>query len=182
MERFSGLRGGYRPSRRPGGSDAGSRPALAWKHGPSRLSVAAVRRTTGEWRWPLDRVVVTSSFGKREGRVHEGVDLKAPPGTPVLCVQQGEVIYSGSGIGGYGRLVVIEHPSGLFSVYAHNSRLLVSRGDRVRRGQRIALSGSSGHATGPHVHFEIRKGERALDPELILPVVDDIPGNTAKRS
>ena len=172
IDRLSTLKSGRHPGRMPSRDGRGAEGGSAWKNGPSRLSVAAVRRTAGEWRWPLERVVVTSSFGKRSGRVHEGVDLKAAAGTPVLAVQQGEVIYAGSGIGGYGRLVVLEHPSGLYSVYAHNSKLLVKRGERVRKGQRVSLSGQSGHATGPHLHFEIRKGERALDPELILPVAE----------
>lgn len=118
--------------------------------------------------WPLQRVEVTSRFGERDGDPHEGIDLRASTGTPVLAAHDGVVLYSGSGIGGYGRLVVIKNGQGISTVYGHNSRLLVRKGQRVRRGQRIALSGSTGRSSGPHVHFEVRLGVRAVDPLLLI--------------
>ncbi|MCC7442115.1 MAG: M23 family metallopeptidase [Bdellovibrionales bacterium] len=143
---------------------------------PSRPTEAAtgedldyVAKRANGWDWPLSRVAVTSTFGRREGRFHEGIDLKARVGTPVFAAEKGEVVYSGNRIGGYGRMVVIRHPGGLFSVYAHHSRNLVDEGQEVKRGQKIALSVKSGRASGPHLHFEVRRGARPVDPQEVLP-------------
>ena len=110
------------------------------------------------FRWPLAtvRIVIGSPFGTRDGRPHEGIDLPAPVGTPVFAAADGQVAYAGNGIRGYGNLVVIKHAGDLLTVYAHNSLLLVTQGQPVRAGDRIALVGQSGRATGPHLHFEVR--------------------------
>jgi murein DD-endopeptidase MepM/ murein hydrolase activator NlpD len=118
--------------------------------------------------WPLKSVTVTSYFGYRGGRRHEGIDFLAPIGTPVIAAHAGEVIYSGNGITGYGNMVVIRHPSGLSSVYAHHERNLVRRGQFIRRGQTIAYSGNTGRSTAPHLHFEMRDGADPFDPMLVL--------------
>ncbi len=120
-------------------------------------------------RWPLTRVVVGSPFGARWGKPHEGIDLPAPIGTPVFAAADGQVIYAGSGVRGYGLLVVVKHPSDLLTVYAHNSLLLVTAGQPVRAGDLIARVGQSGHATGPHLHFEVRIGQIPRDPMPFLP-------------
>jgi murein DD-endopeptidase MepM/ murein hydrolase activator NlpD len=118
--------------------------------------------------WPV-RGRVSSGFGRRRGRLHEGIDVSAPAGTPVRAAEAGRVIYSGDGLGAYGRAVVLRH-AGLFdTVYAHNRRNLVRKGQRVARGERIAEVGSTGNATGPHLHFEIRREDRPRDPLLYLP-------------
>jgi lipoprotein NlpD len=124
-------------------------------------------------RWPLQtgRLVVSSHFGVRDGRPHEGIDLAAPTGTPVFAAADGAVAYAGNGIRGYGNIVVLRHGSGMMTVYAHNSVLLVSRGQPVRAGDRIALVGQSGRASGPHLHFEVRIGEIARNPLAMLPEV-----------
>jgi murein DD-endopeptidase MepM/ murein hydrolase activator NlpD len=121
------------------------------------------------FHWPVETPRVTSLFGKRWGRPHEGIDLTAPVGTPVFAAGVGQVVYSGSAVRGYGNMVVLKHEGEFMTVYAHNSVLLVKVGDHVRAGQRIALSGQSGHATGPHVHFEVRKGQVPCDPLPYLP-------------
>ena len=120
-------------------------------------------------RWPLRRVVVGSPFGARWGKPHEGIDLPAPIGTPVFAAADGQVIYAGSGVRGYGLLVVLRHPNDLLTVYAHNSLLLVTEGQPVRAGDLIARVGQSGHATGPHLHFEVRIGQIPRDPMPYLP-------------
>jgi murein DD-endopeptidase MepM/ murein hydrolase activator NlpD len=122
-------------------------------------------------RWPLTtiKVVVGSPFGSRWGKSHQGIDLPAPIGTPVFAAADGRVVYAGNGIRGYGNLVVLKHPGDLLTVYAHNSVLLVSEGQAVRAGDRIALVGQSGHATGPHLHFEVRTGQIPRDPMSYLP-------------
>jgi murein DD-endopeptidase MepM/ murein hydrolase activator NlpD len=132
--------------------------------------LTAVKRKATRWAPPLRDMQITSRFGMRGGDFHEGIDLRAPVGTPVHAVEGGTVAYAGSRISGYGRMVVVKHGSGLATLYAHNSRLLVRAGQKVARGQRIALSGKSGRATGPHVHFEVRSGLVALDPAEVLQV------------
>ena len=120
-------------------------------------------------RWPVESPRITSQFGSRWGRQHEGIDLSAPIGTPVFAADGGEVVYSGNTVRGYGNMIVLKHADGLLTVYAHNSVLLVKVGAAVRAGDRIALSGQSGHASGPHVHFEVRRAEIPRDPLQFLP-------------
>ena len=127
-----------------------------------------LRSVTQSWRWPLQEVEVTSSFGIRHGDFHDGVDLRAPIGTRVYAAAPGVVIYSGSRISGYGKMLVIRHQDKLSTVYAHNSKLLVRKGQKVRRGQLIAYSGNTGRSSGPHVHFEVRKGIVAINPISLL--------------
>jgi murein DD-endopeptidase MepM/ murein hydrolase activator NlpD len=123
-------------------------------------------------KWPLSHVQVTSGFGKRGSEFHEGVDLQATSGTSVYSAQSGRVIYAGSKIRGYGRLIVIKHDRGISTVYAHNSKILVKVGDRVKLGQKIAVSGKSGKVSGPHLHFEVRKGVAAVDPVKVMPATN----------
>jgi murein DD-endopeptidase MepM/ murein hydrolase activator NlpD len=127
-----------------------------------------------QFRWPLAtvRIVIGSPFGTRDGRPHEGIDLPAPVGTPVFAAGDGQVAYAGNGVRGYGNLVVIKHPGDLLTVYAHNSLLMVTQGQPVRAGDRIALVGQSGRATGPHLHFEVRTGQIPRNPMSFLP---DVP-------
>lgn len=122
----------------------------------------------GPFQWPLKSVKVTSGFGQRGREFHEGVDLRAPMHTPVLAAHSGTVLYAGDGIRGYGKLIVIRHEGLLATLYAHNSRFVVKRGDAVRQGQVIAFSGATGHVSGPHVHFEVREGLTALNPVQFL--------------
>lgn len=128
-----------------------------------RPSIARIERVTADWVWPLEKVELTSHFGRRKGSFHEGIDLRAPVGTRVRAVQKGRVVYAGT-VSGYGKLVVIRHEGELFSVYAHNSKILVKEGQSVKKGQLITRSGKTGRATGPHLHFEVRHREVALDP------------------
>jgi lipoprotein NlpD len=134
---------------------------------PAAIEIAGL--ASGALGWPLAQVQVTSPFGKRGRDFHEGIDLKAPHGTEVLAAQDGTVLYVGSRIRGYGKMIVLRHARQLSTIYAHNSSLLVRIGQTVKRGQRIALSGKTGHVTGPHLHFEIRDGMAALNPMDLLP-------------
>ncbi|MCD6450831.1 MAG: peptidoglycan DD-metalloendopeptidase family protein [Acidobacteria bacterium] len=117
--------------------------------------------------WPLFGEV-TSLFGPRGNGFHTGIDIAAKPGTPIRAAADGVVIYAGQRFHGYGKMVMIEHPGGITTIYAHNKENLVRKGDRVRRGEIIALVGSSGNATGPHLHFEVRKGNTPINPILLL--------------
>ncbi len=121
--------------------------------------------------WPVRSGSVSSYYGPRSRNFHEGIDIGAPRGAPVLAAKAGRVVYSGRAIRGYGNLVIISHNSGYSTLYAHNSRNLVRKGSYVRRGEKIALIGSTGRSTGPHVHFEVRKNERPADPLGYLPGV-----------
>jgi murein DD-endopeptidase MepM/ murein hydrolase activator NlpD len=117
--------------------------------------------------WPLEGVLY-GRYGVRAGRRHDGIDIAAPEGTPVLAAADGTVIYAGEQ-SGYGSIVILRHANGLVTLYAHNSRLLVEDGDRVSRGQPIARVGQTGRTTGPHLHFEVRQGTRPKNPLLFLP-------------
>jgi murein DD-endopeptidase MepM/ murein hydrolase activator NlpD len=112
--------------------------------------------------WPVDGPV-TSGFGMRWGRMHTGIDIAVTTGTPVHASASGTVVYAGW-MSGYGNLVAVDHGGGLATAYAHNSSLLVSVGQSVQQGDTIALSGSTGHSTGPHVHFEVRVNGVPVDP------------------
>ncbi len=123
----------------------------------------------GGLRWPLAAPRLTSAFGQRQGRPHEGIDLGAATGTPIFAAREGTVLYAGDAIRGYGNMVVLGHHADLLTVYAHSSVLLVRTGDRVATGQTIARVGQSGHATAPHLHFEVRRGQVPQDPLQELP-------------
>ena len=112
--------------------------------------------------WPVHGVV-TSTFGWRWGRMHEGVDIAVGSGTPVVAAAAGTVIVAGW-MGGYGNLVVVDHGNGIATAYGHNTNVTVFVGQSVAQGQLIAYSGNTGHSTGPHVHFEVRVGGAAVDP------------------
>lgn len=118
--------------------------------------------------WPL-MGRKTSGYGPRGGRHHQGLDLAAPTGTLVLAAADGKVAYSGNGMRGYGKVVVIKHHNDLSTVYAHNSSLLVRMGDSVEQGQTVAKVGQTGWATGPHLHFEVRRRGVPEDPMNFLP-------------
>jgi murein DD-endopeptidase MepM/ murein hydrolase activator NlpD len=137
--------------------------------GPGMPPPLAIGQTPLRWPLATGRIVVGSPFGTREGRPHEGIDLPAPVGTPVFAAADGRVVYASNGIRGYGNLVVVRHAGDLLTVYAHNSVLLVAQGQPVRAGDRIALVGQSGRATGPHLHFEVRSGQIPRNPMGFLP-------------
>jgi murein DD-endopeptidase MepM/ murein hydrolase activator NlpD len=118
-------------------------------------------------RDPLARGI-TDRFGPRGNRFHTGVDYPAPAGALVAAAGRGQVVFAGWDTGGYGNLVVIEHPLGVRSMYAHLSRVGVSRGSAVTAGATIGRVGSTGLSTGPHLHFELRRGGAALDPLTAL--------------
>ncbi|MCW2973492.1 MAG: hypothetical protein JWN72_1765 [Thermoleophilia bacterium] len=132
-------------------------------HGPP---VASTRLA-----WPLHRgILVNSPFGARWGRMHTGVDFEAGIGTPVFAAGDGRVSFVGE-MSGYGNLVIIDHPNGLQTYYAHFSAFTpgVVVGDAIARGTQVGLSGCTGSCTGPHLHFEVRVGGNATNPMPYLP-------------
>ncbi len=129
-----------------------------------RSSVPAVVAPSGSGvlGWPVSGPV-TSGFGVRWGRMHEGIDIAVGEGTPVRAAAAGTVIYAGW-MSGYGNLVAVDHGNGLSTAYAHNSSLAVSVGQSVAAGEIVSYSGNTGNSTGPHVHFEVRVDGSAVDP------------------
>jgi murein DD-endopeptidase MepM/ murein hydrolase activator NlpD len=125
-------------------------------------ATVVVRSGSGVLGWPVSGPV-TSGFGLRWGRMHEGIDIAVGIGTTVHAAAAGTVIYAGW-MGGYGNLVVVDHGNGLSTAYAHNSSLAVTVGQSVAAGDVVSYSGSTGHSTGPHVHFEVRVDGSAVDP------------------
>jgi murein DD-endopeptidase MepM/ murein hydrolase activator NlpD len=119
--------------------------------------------------WPANGLL-SSGYGWRWGRMHNGIDIAGPVGTPIFAAASGVVTYAGWNSGGYGNLVEIEHPDGSFTIYAHNHRILVQEGQEVDQGEQVAEMGSTGFSTGPHLHFEIHpSGEGAVNPIAYLP-------------
>jgi len=118
--------------------------------------------------WPVDGQVF-SNFGIRNGRRHDGIDIAAKTGTPIRSAADGKVVFSDR-LSGYGNMIIVKHKDDFFTVYAHNSKNKAKKGENVKRGQLIAAVGSTGRATGPHCHFEIRHGQKARNPLFLLPV------------
>lgn len=125
------------------------------------------RKGTGVFSRPVTRGPVTSEFGWRWGRRHNGIDIGIPIGTDVHAADGGVVIFAGTQ-SGYGKVVKIDHGANLISIYAHNSKLYVKKGDKVFKGQTISASGNTGVSTGPHLHFEIRKNGTPVNPRNYL--------------
>ena len=105
---------------------------------------------------------------RKDGQHNDGINILAPRGAPVRAAENGVVVYAGEELRGFGQLLLVKHSGGWVTAYAHNQALLVGRGQTVKRGQTIARVGSSGNVASPQLHFEIRKGTRALDPARLL--------------
>lgn len=133
----------------------------------SRRALAR-RETDLDFSWPV-RGRLSSRFGWRRGRHHDGIDIPAKSGAPVHAAEAGRVIHSGKGLGDYGKVVIVKHAGRYSTVYAHNRRNRVRKGEFVEKGQVIAEVGKTGNASGNHVHFELRRDRRPEDPLLYLP-------------
>jgi murein DD-endopeptidase MepM/ murein hydrolase activator NlpD len=110
-----------------------------------------------KWVHPMPGAAVTSCFGQRWGRLHAGVDLASPSGTPIRAAGAGTVVLAGVE-GGYGNAVLVDHGNGYLTHYGHMSAIVVKVGQKVATGEQIGNEGSTGHSTGPHLHFEVHKG------------------------
>jgi murein DD-endopeptidase MepM/ murein hydrolase activator NlpD len=141
---------------------AAVRARIQGAQGGGGAGAGPIKRGSGNLIWPVNGPVV-SPFGMRWGRLHAGVDIAVPSGTPVRASASGNVIIAGA-VGGYGNYICIAHGGSLSTCYGHNSSLGVSQGQSVRQGQVIASSGCTGHCFGPHVHFETRINGSPVDP------------------
>jgi murein DD-endopeptidase MepM/ murein hydrolase activator NlpD len=163
--RLPGAGGGARTTRVANRTTA--RPPLPGRKPvrvPGKRSEPAPPRTSAKFAWPL-RGPILVKFGPRGGGVHnDGINIAARAGTPVRATEDGIVAYAGNELRGFGNLLLIRHGGNWMSAYAHSRDILVRRGDRVKRGQTIARVGSTGNVTRPQLHFELRKGDEAVNP------------------
>ncbi|MGW8136413.1 peptidoglycan DD-metalloendopeptidase family protein [Sphingomonas zeae] len=159
----------------------GGEPALASNQEPAKPSatprrvlpptavVAAPARLRSGFAWPVDGRVVKRFGAGSSGERNDGIKVAVPVGTPIKATADGVVAYVGDGIAALGGLVIVKHGDGWTSVYGHASKLMVQRGQSVKRGQTLALSGQTGFADRPELHFELRRGRTPVDPLTQLP-------------
>ena len=144
-----------------------SAEAISLKLPPLPPSEEYLPNTFDGYVWPA-KGVLTSGYGWRWGRLHKGIDIAAPVGTPIFAAASGKVISAGWNSGGYGNLVKIRHLDGSVTLYAHNNRISVRKGQKVTQGQKIAEMGNTGFSTGPHLHFEIHSKKYGVTNPLAL--------------
>lgn len=142
------------------GESVSSITTLPWKDYDRNIQLQSF---SSQMLWPVEGGRLSSGYGIRNGRFHEGLDIRAPSASPIRAAVSGKVVFSGW-LNGYGLTIVLYHGEGMATVFAHNSKNLRRVGDFVQRGQPIALVGTSGEATGAHVHFEIRQNGRPVNP------------------
>jgi murein DD-endopeptidase MepM/ murein hydrolase activator NlpD len=139
-------------------------PAEAKAEPKSKAAEGVASASGQKFRWPVKGRVI-ASYGPRSDSTHnDGVNIAVPMGTEVLAAEQGVVAYAGSELKGYGNLILLRHDNGWVTAYAHNEEILVKRGDKVKRGQAIAKAGKTGTVDQPQVHFELRQGQKPIDP------------------
>jgi murein DD-endopeptidase MepM/ murein hydrolase activator NlpD len=148
------------PKRHPKSTAAAPKP-------PARAPKPPARSGKG-FLWPVEGKVVSGFGVKSKGLHNDGINIAAPRGAAVVAAENGIVAYAGNELRGFGNLLLVKHSGGWLTAYAHNERLLVKRGEKVRKGQRIADVGSSGTVSTPQLHFELRKGRRAVNPRKHL--------------
>ncbi len=165
-----------RPATRPAASSASdaetdappapSRPAV--RRAPSTASIPPPSRSGRGFIWPVSGKTIARFGSIGKGLKNDGINILAKRGTPVRAIENGVVAYAGNELRGFGNLLLLKHDDGWISAYAHNDTLLVNVGDRVSRGQVISRVGSTGSVDTPQLHFELRRGNRAVDPEKYL--------------
>ena len=146
-----------------------SGPKPRKKIGPHKPQIKKTVPVKNYLIWPV-KGTLTSTFGKRNGRKHDGIDIGAPKGTAIYAAADGQVVFSDWGPTGYGLMIIIKHEHHLTTVYSHNSKNWVRKNDRVKRGQKVASVGSTGRSTGPHLHFEVRNDTHPRNPLKYLPL------------
>jgi murein DD-endopeptidase MepM/ murein hydrolase activator NlpD len=158
------------PSSFPNKTTASRQPAPqpVWNKPAPRPLKAPPRRSGRKFLWPVKGKIIVA-FGPRKGGFHnDGLNIAARAGTPIKAAENGVVAYVGNQLQGFGNLVLIKHSGGWMTAYAHGSRVFVRRGSVVKRGQTIARVGRTGNVNKPQLHFELRRGDRAVDPRRYL--------------
>jgi murein DD-endopeptidase MepM/ murein hydrolase activator NlpD len=150
------------------GSAPAEKPVAASK-APGTAVAPAEPSATIMLAWPVDGRILSGFGAKAGGRYNDGINLKATRGGAVRAAADGVVAYAGDAIPGFGNLLLIKHPGGWVTAYAHNEALLVSLGTKVRAGEPVARAGASGAVDTPQLHFEVRRGRTAVDPLRYLP-------------
>lgn len=120
---------------------------------------------SSKFEWPVPSGKVLARFGKNGNKFNEGINISAPLGSNVNAAGDGKVIYIGNNIEGYGNLVIVKHDNDLMTAYSHVKDVLVDRGNKVSKGQRIATIGNTGNVKEPQLHFSVRKGKKTINPE-----------------
>ena len=151
---------------RPGAVKEAERTAAAAP--PTRPGPPPPGSGRARFIWPLKGTVISRYGPIGKGLYNDGINIAAPRGTAVRAAGSGVVAYAGNEIRGFGNLILIRHPNGWVSAYAHNAKMLVEQGQKVRQGQVVSRVGASGNVNRPQLHFELRRGNRAVDPERHL--------------
>ncbi|MGC2204128.1 MAG: M23 family metallopeptidase, partial [Stellaceae bacterium] len=166
----------------PPGESAAARPTQTPEPAPAAVaptgrvpeapeapkSVKPPVRGTSAFLWPVRGQVVSSYGAKADGTHNDGINIAAAKGTAVEAADEGVVAYTGNELRGYGNLILVKHGNGWISAYAHCDQILVKRGEKVARGQMIARVGATGNVSQPQLHFELRRGQHAVDPREFL--------------
>ena len=139
------------------------------KSAPVTDSYVAPKSRKTKFDWPVKGTIISGYGNLGSGRKNDGINIKAALGTNVKAADSGTVAYAGNELKGFGNLILIKHPDGWITAYAHNDRLFVKKGQKVSRGEKIATVGSTGSVTTPQLHFEVRSGKKAVNPRPYLP-------------
>lgn len=157
------------PSAAAATASTSATPTTAETAAPPPELVTPAPHGGGGFEWPVEGHVIEGYGTGANGTHNDGINIAVRAGEPVRAADGGVVAYAGNELRGYGNLVLIRHPGGYMTAYAHNGQILVKRGDVVKRGQEIAKAGATGAVDSPQLHFEIRQGTHALDPTTLLP-------------
>jgi len=159
-----------KPNLKPGAKPSVQQASTAARAKTIERSLSSVPKNSGNGKFmrPVSGKVISTFGPKKDGLHNDGINIKAARGTAVRAGENGRVVYVGDDLEGYGNLVLIRHENRYMSAYAHLGKMLVKKGDAVKRGQSIGTVGSTGHVDSPQLHFEIRKGTKALNPDKYL--------------
>lgn len=128
-----------------------------------------VQKRKSKFAWPVQGKIISKYGVIAKGRNNDGINIKAPLGTPVKAADNGTIAYAGNELKGFGNLILIKHSGGWITAYAHNDRISVKKGQKVNKGDKIATVGSTGGVSSPQLHFEVRAGKKAINPLQYLP-------------
>jgi murein DD-endopeptidase MepM/ murein hydrolase activator NlpD len=140
------------------------KPPLRSKAQAARQEMASNQAPISKFQWPVKGKILAKYGNKSAGLRNDGVNIQAKKGTPIKAAESGQVVYVGSALKGYGNLILLKHRGGWLTAYAHAQKTFVSKGQQIKKGQKIALVGSTGSVKTPQLHFELRKKTRTLDP------------------